>query len=74
MRIRGSKLRGASKVATLSNAVSAFFVVASVSTLLSLLAVTLSPVGSATERSSEWTVFRCGHFLCVKEGPSRYAS
>ena len=59
---------------TLSNAVSAFVVVTSASPLLSLLAVTLSPVWSATKRSSEWTVFRCGHFLCVKEGPSRYAS
>ena len=59
---------------TLSNAISAFVVVTSASALLSLLAVMLSPVGSATERSSEWTVFRCGHFLCVKEGPSRYAS
>ena len=59
---------------TVSNAVSAFVVVTSASPLLSLLAVTLSPVGSATERSSEWTVFHCGHFLCVKEGPSRYAS
>ena len=58
----------------LSNAVLAFVVVTSASALLSLLAVTLSPVGSAIERSSEWTVFRYGHFLCVKEGPSRYAS
>ena len=52
---------------TVSNAVSAFVVVTSASPLLSLLAVTLSPVRSETERSSEWTVFLCGHFLCVKK-------
>ena len=59
---------------TLSIAVLAFIVVTSASPLLSLLAVTLLPVRSATERSSEWLVFRCGHFLCKKKGPSRYAS
>ena len=64
---------------TLWNAVSAFIVVTSSCRitrviLLSLFSVTLSPVGSATERSSEQTVLRSGHFLCVKARPSRYAS
>ena len=64
---------------TLWNAVLAFIVVTSACRitaviLLSLFAVTLSSVGSATERSSERTVLRSGHFLCVKERPSKYAS
>ena len=64
---------------TLWNAVSAFVVVTSACRiigviLLSLFSVTLSHVGSATERSSERTVLCSGHILCVKERPSRYAS
>ena len=64
---------------TLWNAVSAFVVVTSACqitrvNLLSLFSVTLSPVGSTTERYSKRTVLRSGHFLCVKERPSRYAS
>ena len=64
---------------TLWNVVLAFIVVTSACQitgviLLSLFAVTLSPVGSTTERSSERTVLRSGHFLCMKERPSRYAS
>ena len=64
---------------TFWNVVSAFVVVTFACRitgviLLSLFSITLSSVGSATERSSERTVLRSGHFLCVKERPSRYAS
>ena len=63
---------------TLWNAVSAFVVVTSACRiigviLLSLFSVTLSPVGSATETSSERTVFCSSHFVCVKEIPRKYA-
>ena len=64
---------------TLWNAVSAFVVITSACRiigviLLSLFSVMLSPVGSATERSSERTTLRSCHFVCVKEIPRRYAS
>ena len=64
---------------TLWNAILAFVVVTSTCQiigviLLSFYLVTLSPVGSATKRSSEWTVLRSGHFVCIKEIPRRYAS
>ena len=63
---------------TLWNVVSAFIVFTFACRitgviLLSLFAVTLLSVGFATERSSERTVLHSGHFLCVKERPSRYA-
>ena len=64
---------------TLWNAVSTFIVVTSACRitgliLLSLFSVTLLPVGSATERSYERTMLHSGHFVCMKERPSRYAS
>ena len=64
---------------TLWNAVLAFVVVTSACQiigviLLSFFSVTMSPVGSATKRSSERMVLRSSHFVCVKEIPRRYAS